>query len=70
MLDHFAWLGAEQQRIDLARSLGVVLLLAGVVLVSRGGVKAFEKGDEKGPASDDRSAADTGARSLDSRSGD
>lgn len=68
-LDHFAWLGADQQRIDLARSLGVALLLAGVVLVSRGGVKAAEKDEEKGPASDDRPAAGTGARSLDSPSG-
>lgn len=36
VLDHFGWLVADQDRLDVARVIGVLLLMAGVVLVSSG----------------------------------
>ena len=33
--DHFGWLGLEQRPIDLSRATGVILLIAGVVLIRR-----------------------------------
>jgi transporter family-2 protein len=33
--DHFGWLGLAQRPIDLSRVIGVILLIAGVVLVRR-----------------------------------
>lgn len=56
VLDHFAWLGAAEQRIDVARSAGVVLLLAGVVLVSHG--QATEAAPEPAGLADPRDAVD------------
>jgi transporter family-2 protein len=35
IFDHFGWLGLAQRPIDLPRLFGVVLLVAGVVLVRR-----------------------------------
>jgi bacterial/archaeal transporter family-2 protein len=35
ILDHFGWLGLTQKPIDLARVIGVGLLIAGVVLIRR-----------------------------------
>lgn len=35
LLDHFGWLGVPRQPMDLARVCGVLLLAAGVLLVSR-----------------------------------
>lgn len=69
VLDHFAWLGTDEQRIDLARGLGVVLLMGGVALISRGdvaaGVSVIAEDDETNHAQaalpDDRSAADAPA---------
>ncbi len=36
VLDHFGWLVADAERLDVARVIGVLLLMAGVVLVSNG----------------------------------
>jgi transporter family-2 protein len=33
--DHFGWLGLAQRPIDLSRVIGVILLIAGVVLIRR-----------------------------------
>jgi transporter family-2 protein len=33
--DHFGWLGLAQRPIDLSRAIGVLLLIAGVVLIRR-----------------------------------
>ena len=35
LLDHFGWVGFEMHRINLGRSVGCALLLAGVFLVSK-----------------------------------
>jgi bacterial/archaeal transporter family-2 protein len=35
VLDHFGWLGLEPRPIDLARLIGVCLLIGGVVLIRR-----------------------------------
>ena len=44
-LDHLAWFGIDEQRVDVTRAIGVLLLLGGVVLVSRsGGAKAVPAG--------------------------
>jgi len=34
-VDHFGWLGLPERHIDLPRTLGVALLIAGVVLIRR-----------------------------------
>jgi transporter family-2 protein len=34
-LDHFGWLGLDQRPIDLPRAIGVLLLVAGVILIRR-----------------------------------
>ena len=36
VLDHFGWLVENEERLDAARVIGVLLLMAGVVLVSNG----------------------------------
>jgi uncharacterized membrane protein YdcZ (DUF606 family) len=36
VLDHFGWLVVDAERLDVARVIGVLLLMAGVVLVSNG----------------------------------
>jgi transporter family-2 protein len=35
VFDHFGWLGLAQRPIDLSRVIGVLLLIAGVVLIRR-----------------------------------
>lgn len=35
VFDHFGWLGLAQRPIDLSRAIGVLLLIAGVVLIRR-----------------------------------
>ncbi|MBS0532273.1 MAG: DMT family transporter [Proteobacteria bacterium] len=35
VFDHFGWLGLAQRPIDLSRVIGVILLIAGVVLIRR-----------------------------------
>jgi transporter family-2 protein len=34
-VDHFGWLGVPERQIDLPRTLGVALLVGGVVLIRR-----------------------------------
>jgi len=35
LFDHFGWLGLAQRPIDLSRTIGVLLLIAGVILIRR-----------------------------------
>ncbi len=34
-LDHFGWLGLERRPVDVSRSVGIALLIGGVVLIRR-----------------------------------